>query len=87
MLGCRAKFKFDFLAIELKIFLAGFLEKLAFNWFISALLKIPREPRVMNRAPVCLPESIETKNETFNGINCIATGWGQMEMKGPLQAE
>ena len=57
------------------------------NWFISALLKIPREPRVMNVAPVCLPESIETKNETFNGINCIATGWGQMEMKGPLQAQ
>ena len=30
-------------------------------------------------------DGINTKNETFNGINCIATGWGQMQMKGPLQ--
>ena len=27
----------------------------------------------------------ETKNETFLGINCVATGWGQTQMKGRLQ--
>ena len=31
VLGCRAKFRFNFPAIGLKIFLAGFSEKLAFN--------------------------------------------------------
>ena len=48
-------------------------------------MKIPWDPEVMNLTPICLPFSEDTKNETFNGINCMATGWGQMQMKGPLQ--
>ena len=37
----------------------------------------------MNIAPVCLP----SKNQKFLGINCVATGWGQIEVKGQLQDE
>ena len=51
----------------------------------SALLKIPWDPRSLNMAPVCLPISQETKNETFLDMNCIATGWGQTASQGPLQ--
>jgi len=50
-----------------------------------ALLKIPWDPQLQHYAPVCLPISSETKNETFHGINCVATGWGRTEMSGPLQ--
>ena len=51
----------------------------------TALLKIPWDPQLQHYAPVCLPISSETKNETFHGINCVATGWGRTEMSGPLQ--
>ena len=31
----------------------------------------------MDIAPICLPVTPQSRNETFLGINCIATGWGQ----------
>ena len=46
------------------------------------MLKIPWEPRLMNFAkPVCLPD----QGKRFLGINCVATGWGQIEKHGQLQ--
>ena len=49
-----------------------------------ALLRIPWDLKLMKIAPICLPLSAESRNETFLGINCMATGWGQTQMKGPL---
>ena len=67
----------------------NFLKNLKLIWFLfshtTALLKIPWDPQLQHYAPVCLPISSETKNETFHGINCVATGWGRTEMSGPLQ--
>ena len=28
-------------------------------------------------SPVCLPDTPDTKNEDFEGIRCIAAGWGR----------
>jgi hypothetical protein len=47
-----------------------------------ALLNIPWDPRIMNITPICLPMSHETRNETFLGLNCVATGWGQTRTPG-----
>ncbi len=53
----------------------------------SALLKIPEDPSVINIAPACLPTSLSTKNESFEGINCVATGWGKLKPHGKLQSD
>ena len=45
---------------------------------------MPWDLKLMKIAPICLPLSAESRNETFLGINCMATGWGQTQMKGPL---
>lgn len=50
----------------------------------AALLKIPWDAKLMKIAPICLPSTEESRNETFLGINCMATGWGQTQMKGRL---
>lgn len=50
----------------------------------AALLKIPWDAKLMKIAPICLPSTSQSRNETFLGINCMATGWGQTQMKGPL---
>jgi len=49
-----------------------------------ALLRIPWDLKLLKIAPICLPLSAKSRNETFLGINCMATGWGQTQMKGPL---
>ena len=48
----------------------------------SALLRIDWDSRLMDVPSICLPSLF--KNETFVGINCMATGWGQTRIKGPL---
>ena len=48
----------------------------------AALLRIPWDLKLLKIAPICLPLSAKSRNETFLGINCMATGWGQTQMKG-----
>ena len=39
-------------------------------------------------SPVCLPtQDSGLSNETFLGIRCIATGWGQKSLGGKLQSK
>ena len=40
------------------------------------------------RSPVCLPAPENgLQNETFLGIRCIASGWGQKSLGGKLQTK
>ena len=50
----------------------------------AALLRIPWDLKLLKIAPICLPLSAKSRNETFLGINCMATGWGQTQMKGTM---
>ena len=53
-----------------------------FFFLFAALLRIPWDLKLLKIAPICLPLSAKSRNETFLGINCMATGWGQTQMKG-----
>ena len=54
----------------------------------TALLKLSRKDNPSNAmSPVCLPINHGLSNETFLGIRCIATGWGQQSMGGELQTK
>ena len=52
------------------------------SFHFAALLRIPWDLKLLKIAPICLPLSAKSRNETFLGINCMATGWGQTQMKG-----
>ena len=58
-------------------------------YFNAALLKLSLKETPSNPkwSPVCLPISQDLSNETFLGIRCIATGWGQQSMGGELQTK
>ena len=53
-------------------------------FLFAALLRIPWDLKLLKIAPICLPLSAKSRNETFLGINCMATGWGQTQMKGTM---
>ena len=58
-------------------------------FLIVALLKLShKEIPSAPRSPVCLPTPESgLSNETFLGIRCIATGWGQKSLGGKLQTK
>lgn len=49
-----------------------------------ALLHVKDSPSKV--PPVCLPSTLSTQNETFLGIRCMATGWGQTHLGGKMQS-
>ena len=56
------------------------------------MLRLPAESRSTtpsrgNLSPACLPITRSTRNETFLGVRCIATGWGQTVFGGDLEDE
>ena len=51
------------------------------------MLKLPSDPRILRLSPACLPTTALTRQESFLGIRCYATGWGQTEYGGDLQSE
>lgn len=50
-----------------------------------AMLQLPDDPRIAQLSPACFPVTTPTHNETFLGIRCLATGWGQTEFGGDIQ--
>ncbi|XP_069957556.1 chymotrypsin-like elastase family member 2A [Cherax quadricarinatus] len=54
-----------------------------------ALFKLRHLPSVGYPAltPICLPDSLELRTFSFEGLRCFATGWGRMDTEeGPLQS-
>ena len=49
-----------------------------------ALLKVSA---ITSFAPVCLPITYDTQNESFKGIRCIASGWGRSERYGEVKED
>ena len=57
---------------------------------IAALLKLSENKYTSHLSPpspVCLPINNGLSIETFLGIRCVATGWGQMAVGGKLQTK
>ncbi|XP_071535888.1 chymotrypsinogen B-like isoform X7 [Panulirus ornatus] len=52
-----------------------------------ALLQLPSPSNTTSRAltPICLPESPELRNFSFQGHVCLATGWGGQHKEGALR--
>ena len=42
-----------------------------------ALLRLHSGGRTSAASPACLPNTSETAGESFEGVRCIATGWGR----------
>ena len=64
--------------------------KLILHLSIAALLKLSENKYTSHLSPpspVCLPINNGLSNETFLGIRCVATGWGQMAVGGKLQTK
>lgn len=51
------------------------------------MLRLPDDSRISRLSPVCLPATPPTKIESFLGIRCLATGWGQTQFGGELQSD
>ena len=64
--------------------------RLILHLSIAALLKLSENKYTSHLSPpspVCLPISNGLSTETFLGIRCVATGWGQMAVGGKLQTK
>ena len=42
-----------------------------------ALLRLQSGGQTGSASPVCLPDTSDTASENFEGVRCIATGWGR----------
>ena len=64
--------------------------RLILHLSIAALLKLSENKYTSHLSPpspVCLPINNGLSTETFLGIRCVATGWGQMAVGGKLQTK
>eukprot|EP00095_Tigriopus_kingsejongensis_P001873 maker-scaffold70_size417918-snap-gene-1.16 protein:Tk01873 transcript:maker-scaffold70_size417918-snap-gene-1.16-mRNA-1 annotation:"hypothetical protein DAPPUDRAFT_330549" len=52
-----------------------------------AMLQLPSDSRISRLSPACMPVTPGTHNETFLGVRCVATGWGQTEFGGDIQKD
>ena len=53
-----------------------------------ALLRLPRPLTRPALRPLCLPPDTDTEGEeedSFLGLRCVATGWGQTTQEGDLE--
>ncbi|XP_042204366.1 chymotrypsin-like elastase family member 2A isoform X2 [Homarus americanus] len=51
-----------------------------------ALLKLPQLSNMASLAltPICLPDTVELRTFSFEGLRCYATGWGRKHTEGTL---